>query len=133
MGKRATRRLPRQARDRAARPRKERDLSAYLPALIAGAVVLLGILGAVIYAKSRPGGKKPRRPRRERVDYSAKWHQEGYSRGVDWLRHTPGKKATEAQLREIADLMTSDYYKEMDREYEDDFIRGFMKATKGRR
>jgi len=127
VAKKRTRRLPRQPRERAGRPRQETGLSAYVPALVAGAVVLLAVLGAIIYAKKRPE-KRRTRPRRERVDYSAKWFGEGYKRGGDWLRHTPGKKPTEAQLREIADLMTSDY-NDMAKDYEDSFIGGFMKAT----
>ena len=132
LARKKTRRLPRQSRERSSRTREENTLQRYLPAFVAVAVVLLGILVAVIYAKSGPE-KKRKRPRRERVDYSAKWYGEGYRRGADWIRRCPDKGATEAELRELADRMTSDYYKEMDREYEDDFIRGFMKATTGRR
>lgn len=93
-------------------------------------MVLVALLGAAAYVGGKPK-KKPRRQRREKVDYSGKWYQEGYSRGADWIRRCAGKGATEAQRREIADLMTSDYHKDMAKEYEDDFIRGFLAATKG--
>lgn len=129
VGKRTSRRSARPQRDRGAHPREEGGLSGYLPAIVAGVVVLVALLGAAAYVSGKPK-KKPRRQRRERVDYSGKWYQEGYSRGVDWIRRCAGKGATEAQRREIADLMTSDYHKEMEREYEDDFIRGFMAATR---
>ncbi len=132
LARKKTRRLPRQSRERSSRTREENTLQRYLPALVAAAVVLLGLLVAVICAKGGPE-KKRKRPRKVRVDYSAKWYSEGYKRGAEWIRRCPDKGASEAQLREIADLMTSDYYKEMAREYEGDFIDGFMKATTGKR
>ena len=107
-------------------------LSVYLPAIVAGVLAAVVIGAAAVYASKKPRrAQKP--PPEERVDYSYKWYWEGYKRGVDWVRHCPGKEATEAELRGIADRMTSDYHKEMEKEYEDDFIRGFMAATRPER
>ena len=132
LARKKSRRLTGQSRERSSRRREEQPLQAYVPALIAVAVVLLGILGAVVYAKDKPE-KKRKRPRKVKVDYSAKWYSEGYKRGAEWIRRCRDKGATETELREIADRMTSDYHNEMDREYESDFIDGFMKATTGKR
>ena len=128
MGRRSSRRSARYLRVRAGRP----GFPVYLFAVVAGVVLVLAVAAAAVYGSKKPE-RRERRPPKERVDYSQKWYRKGYSRGADWMRRCAGKGATEAELRGLADRMTSDYHREMEKEYEDDFVRGFMAATRRRR